>query len=53
MNFAVIVFLTDADILASHGVIYGWYESMATAIATAVNLRQSGSYAHAVAMRTV
>ncbi len=51
MRFAVIIFSTESESLIGTGSVYGWYESLATALNTATNLNQSGKYWNAVALK--
>lgn len=50
-KFAVVVFINEQEVVDSNGSVYGWYESLATALKTATNLIQNGSFFHAVAMK--
>jgi hypothetical protein len=51
MRYAVIVWRTESEMLTENGQVYGWYESLATAVNTATNLVQSGAFWQAVAVR--
>jgi hypothetical protein len=51
MRFAIIVWADEGK--EGNGQIYGWYEALGTAVNTALNLRQNGSYWHAVVVRMI
>jgi hypothetical protein len=50
-KYAVIVWTSEDDLLNNHGTVYGWYVALATALNTATNLMQHGSFWHAVAVK--
>ncbi len=51
-KYAVIVFKTEQHVQGT-GEIYGWYESLATALNTATNLQQFGTVFSAVVVKLV
>lgn len=51
MRFAVIVWRTESEVLNTNGDVYGWYESLATALNTATNLQQFGTFFKATAVK--
>ena len=53
MEYAIIVFPTQKDMTTGKGTVYGWYESLATALKTCTNLTQQGTFYHAVAMKVL
>lgn len=53
MKYAVIVWRVDSEILTSNGDVYGWYESIGTAVNTAVDLMRQGAFAKAVAVKLI
>ncbi len=53
MKYAIVVWMSESEVQSSEGSIYGWYESLATALNTAVNLRQSGKYWQASVVKLI
>jgi hypothetical protein len=53
MKYAIIVWTKDSEIFNGTGDVYGWYESLATATNTAVNIVQNGSFAKAVVVKVL
>ena len=53
MKYAVIVWYSRSDLITgtSNGIVYGWYESLATALNTATNLNQGGTVWQATAVK--
>ncbi len=51
--YAVIVWTEGTDPTTAPGTVYGWYESLATALKTATNLTLWGVYAHSVAAKAL
>jgi hypothetical protein len=52
MKYAVIVWRTESEI-GENGQVYGWYESLATALNTATNLQQHGTFFKATAVKVL
>ncbi len=52
MKYAVIVFRVESD-LEGNGTVYGWYEALATACNTAINLQQFGIFFKATVVKVV
>ncbi len=44
MKYAIIVWRTESEVSSGNGDVYGWYESLATALNTATNLQQWGTF---------
>lgn len=53
MKYAIIAFSDEASVKTGNGRVYGWYESLATAINTATNLMQFGTVFQATVMKVV
>jgi hypothetical protein len=53
MKYAIIVWATKDEVNPGPGVVYGWYESLATAVKTATNLVQFGTFFQATAVKVV
>ncbi len=53
MKFFILAYKTAADVITDKGYIYGWYESLATALNTCTNLRQQGVVWQAVACKVL
>lgn len=53
MKFAIITFKDANEIVNGTGTVYGWYESLATALNTATNLRQWNKAFHTTVVRLV
>lgn len=52
-KYLVVVWVSLEKVPTENGMIYGWYETLATALNTATNLVQNGSFGHAVALKAV
>lgn len=52
-RYAIITWLTESDVLTSNGNVYGWYESLSTALNTATNLQQYGTFWKATVVKAL
>lgn len=54
MKYAIIVWtVQETECTTTPGIVYGWYESLATALKTATNLVQSGLFYQATAVKAL
>ena len=51
MRYAVIVWATESQVRTGAGIVYAWFESLATAQNTALILTQIGPYRRAVVLK--
>lgn len=52
-KYAVIVWLTHSTVATAPGMVYWWYEALATALNTATDLQRNGTVAHAVVVKVL
>lgn len=53
MKYAIVVWATQDEVNPGVGVVYGWYEALATALNTATNLVQNGYFFKATVVKAL